>query len=108
VNQHAQTHHHEWTVHRQDAFFSLGSCSPGNLPIDDSSKKCAKGSKIGVHPTGWPQNTKMGVVCLWVLGHTSQKYQLYMLCSAIQHMSEFLYETGDSLHTHFMKCPMAY
>jgi hypothetical protein len=29
------------------------------------------GSKIGVHPIGWPQNRKMGVVHLWVLGYTS-------------------------------------
>ncbi len=36
--------------------FSLGSCSPCNLSIAEGSKKCAKGSKIGVHPTGWPQN----------------------------------------------------
>lgn len=47
VNQHPQTHHHEWTVHRQDAFFSLGSCSPGNLPIDDSSKSVPRVLKLG-------------------------------------------------------------
>jgi hypothetical protein len=42
--------------------FSLGSYSPSNLSIAKGSKKCAKGSKIRVHPTGWPQygNSRAG------------------------------------------------
>jgi hypothetical protein len=41
-----------WIVYGHDTFFSLGSCS---------LTKLAEGSKIEVHPTGWPQNGKVGV-----------------------------------------------
>ncbi len=43
-------------VSGQDNFFSWDSCSPANLPIAQGSKSVpGVGSKIGVHPTGWPQ-----------------------------------------------------
>jgi hypothetical protein len=38
VIQHPQTQHHGWMVHGQDTFFSLGSCSPANLAINEGSK----------------------------------------------------------------------
>jgi hypothetical protein len=49
---------HGWMVVDM-IFFSLDSCSPANLST-------VEGSKIGVHPTGWHQNGKMGVMHLCV------------------------------------------
>jgi hypothetical protein len=35
-----------------------------NLPIAEGSKLVPEVLNIGVHPVGWPQNQKMGVVCM--------------------------------------------
>jgi hypothetical protein len=57
-------------VSGQDNFFH-GILVPRLIsPIAQGSKK-GVGSKIGVHPTGWP---KEGVVCLWVLGGHNSAY----------------------------------
>ncbi len=45
-----------WCINRM-TFFSLSSPSPTNLPIAEGSKRvCVQDCKIGVHPTGCPQN----------------------------------------------------
>ncbi len=66
-----------WTGH----FFSLGSCPPANLPIAaEGSKRCARGSKVGVHPTGWPENWKMewSVCACWAESpHTKCKSLIF-------------------------------
>jgi hypothetical protein len=46
------------------------------------SKSVPKGYKINVHPIGWPQNKKMGVMCSWALGHVSESIMIFRVAQA--------------------------
>jgi hypothetical protein len=54
--------------------------------VDDACTwfyKCStKGSKIDVHPIGWPQKRKMGLMCSWALGHASESIMIFRVARA--------------------------
>ncbi len=58
--------HHGWMVHPHHIFlhYVLVPQLIINLPIAGGSKLVPGVLNIGVHPVGWPQNRKIGVVCM--------------------------------------------
>ncbi len=56
-------------------YFSLGSCSQLTSP-QPRVLKVYMDSKIGVHPSRWPQTRIMGLMQLWVLSLTSHIFSI--------------------------------